>query len=71
MYEIRIFSLTLQSQTGPLEKMNPQKVEIAANLESSLSQAIAACEHDKTFVLVIANEHYKHAEGRRRERDEV
>ena len=32
--------------------MNPQKVEIAKDLELSLSEAIAACEHDKTFVLV-------------------
>ena len=31
--------------------MNPQKVEIAENLETSLASAIAACEHDKLFVL--------------------
>ena len=32
--------------------MSPQKVEIATNLETSLTEAIAACEHDKTFILV-------------------
>ena len=31
--------------------MNPQKVEIAENLETSLASAIADCEHDKLFIL--------------------
>ena len=31
--------------------MNPQKVEIAENLETSLARAIAACEHDRLFIL--------------------
>ena len=31
--------------------MNPQQVEIAENLETSLACAIAACEHDKLFIL--------------------
>ena len=31
--------------------MNPQQVEIAENLETSLASAIAACEHDKLFIL--------------------
>ena len=31
--------------------MNPQKVEIAENLETSLASAIAACEHDRLFIL--------------------
>ncbi len=32
-------------------KMNPQKVEIAENLETSLASAIEGCEHDKLFIL--------------------
>ena len=32
--------------------MNPQKVEIAENLETSLASAIECCEHDRLFVLV-------------------
>ena len=31
--------------------MNPKKVEIAENLETSLASAIADCEHDKLFIL--------------------
>ena len=31
--------------------MNPQQVEIAENLETSLASAIAVCEHDKLFIL--------------------
>ena len=31
--------------------MNPQQVEIAENLETSLARAIEACEHDKIFIL--------------------
>ena len=31
--------------------MNPQQVEIAENLETSLAKAIEACEHDRIFVL--------------------
>ena len=31
--------------------MNPQQVEIAENLETSLAKAIEACEHDRLFVL--------------------
>ena len=31
--------------------MNPQKVEIAENLETSLVKAIEACEHDRLFIL--------------------
>ena len=31
--------------------MNPQKVEIAENLETSLARAIEACEHDRLFIL--------------------
>jgi len=31
--------------------MNPQKVEIAENLETSLVNAIEACEHDRLFIL--------------------
>ena len=31
--------------------MNPQKVEIAENLETSLANAIEACEHDRLFIL--------------------
>ena len=31
--------------------MNPQKVEIAENLETSLASAIEGCEHDKLFIL--------------------
>ena len=31
--------------------MNPQQVEIAENLETSLARAIEACEHDRLFVL--------------------
>jgi len=32
--------------------MTPQKVEIAENLEQTLSQAIAACGHDRLFLLL-------------------
>ena len=31
--------------------MNPQQVEIAENLETSLAKAIEACEHDRLFIL--------------------
>ena len=31
--------------------MNPQKVEIAENLETSLVKAIEVCEHDRLFIL--------------------
>jgi 3-dehydroquinate synthase len=31
--------------------MNPQQVEIAENLETSLAKAIEACEHDRIFIL--------------------
>lgn len=31
--------------------MNPQQVEIAENLETSLDKAIAGCEHDRLFIL--------------------
>ena len=31
--------------------MTPQQVEIAEHLETSLAKAIAACEHDRLFIL--------------------
>ena len=31
--------------------MTPQKVIIATDLEQSLTEAIAECEHDKLFIL--------------------
>lgn len=33
-------------------KMNPQKVVISKNLTEALATAVAACEHDRTFILV-------------------
>jgi len=39
------------AKTNRIRKMSTQKVEISQDIETSLTSAIAACEHDRLFIL--------------------